>query len=119
MWQKKAETGKKWVVRPRQLDMLQHVRCYQRNKAHVRRSMSACRGVSTPWARVFRARSVRVEKTVCTRLRRMLLILIPRAIWHAHAGCFACFIVKILGLEPDAVRRMALRRWLRQAWRKS
>ena len=99
------------------------VRCYQRNKAHVRRSMSACRGVrgvSTPWLRVSRARSVRAEKTVCTSLRRILLILIHRAIWHAaHVGCFACFIVKIVGLEPDAVWRMALRGWLRQAWRKS
>ena len=90
------------------------------NKAHVRRSMSACRGVSTPWVRVFRARSVRVEKTVCASLRRILLILIPCAVWHAaHVGCFACFIAKIVGLEPDAVRCMALRGWLRQAWRKS
>ena len=65
------------------------------------------------------ARSVRAEKkTVCTSLRRILLIL--RAIWHAaHVGCFACFVVKIVGLEPDAVWCMALRGWLRQAWRKS
>ena len=76
--------------------------------------MSACRGVST-WLRVFRARSVRAEKTVCTSLRRILL-----TIWHAaHVGCLACFIVKIVGLELDAVWCMALRGWLRQAWRKS
>ena len=96
------------------------MRRYQRNRAHVRRSTSACRGVSTPWVYVIKACSVRIGKTVCTSLRRTLLILIPRAIWHAaHVGCLACFIVKIIGLEPDAARCMALRGGLRQAWRKS
>ena len=73
----------------------------------MRRLKPACRGVSTPWLRAFRAHGVKA------------LVLIPSVRHAAHMGRLACFSMKVVGLEPDAVWCIALRDWLRQAWRKS